>query len=501
MKEFLIVFYFVVAVILFLYGFHFYIILFLFQKSKKKPLPIIKSIPLETKWPKVTLQLPLYNEYNVVEQLLEKVIQIKYPFSQLQIQVLDDSTDETQVLMQKICQDYSQKGYPIEYHHRSHREGFKAGALKEGLKKAKGEYIAIFDADFIPNPDFLVKTIPYFLANPKVGLVQTRWDYTNRDYSLLTHLQAVALDGHFMIEQKSRSDNGLWFNFNGTAGIWKKECIFDAGNWAGDTLTEDLDLSYRAQIKGWKMIYEREVGNASELPITVPAYKAQQFRWAKGAFQCAKKLSKKILTSSAPLSSKLEAFVHLVNYGAYLFIAFNFLLILPMAKVSFLTQENMWKALPWYFALAFFVLGLLGPLIYFYRSQKERNTPFFKTLLGIGSLLIINFGLTFMVSKAFFEVLLKKSSFFVRTPKFNFHSSSKQAKKHYAIKIEILNIFEFLGLLYGGYTVAFCFVHGFYGAAVFAFLYTLGFFWILFGTLKDYFFFSKKIKKNLSQKF
>ncbi|MFN3780844.1 MAG: cellulose synthase family protein, partial [Candidatus Kapaibacteriota bacterium] len=275
MEFVILIFYFIALSVLFLFGIHGLILLYYFRKTQKILLP---KYELPKELPLVTIQLPIFNELYVVERLIRNVCNIRYPKEKMEIQVLDDSTDETQELAKKLVEEYKAKGFDIHYLHRPNREGFKAGALRYGLERAKGEFIAIFDADFIPAEDFLEKTIPYF-QNPQVGMVQTRWGHINEDYSFLTRALALSLDGHFVIEQQARNRAGFFINFNGTAGIWRKDTIIDAGNWQPDTLTEDLDLSYRAQLKGWKFVFLSDVVSPAELPADINALKTQQFRW------------------------------------------------------------------------------------------------------------------------------------------------------------------------------------------------------------------------------
>ena len=271
-------------------------------------------------WPKVTIQLPIFNERYVIERLVDAVSQFDYPRELLDIQVLDDSTDETREVARACVERHAAQGLPIAYIHRTNREGYKAGALENGLKTAQGEFVAIFDADFIPQPDFLRRTIPYFL-NPagggKIGMVQTRWTYLNSDYSLLTRVETILLDGHFVIEHGGRSRRGTFFNFNGTAGVWRRAAIDAAGGWEHDTLTEDTDLSYRAQLKGWKFLYLPEIECASELPVDMNGFKAQQARWAKGLMQTAKKILPQVFRSEVPFHVKSEAFFHLTANISY----------------------------------------------------------------------------------------------------------------------------------------------------------------------------------------
>ncbi|MFT6893714.1 MAG: cellulose synthase/poly-beta-1,6-N-acetylglucosamine synthase-like glycosyltransferase, partial [Algoriphagus sp.] len=283
-----------------------------FLKSRNK-VDFIPQVP--ESWPLVTVQLPIYNELYVVERLIEAAAKINYPKELLQIQLLDDSTDATAQLIQEKIKNFPEVNF--QYLHRIDRKGFKAGALREGLEKASGEFIAIFDADFIPDPDFIYKTIPHFNSE-KIGMVQTRWTHLNENYSLLTKLQAFALDAHFLIEQIGRNSQHAFINFNGTGGIWRKSCIIDAGNWEDDTLTEDLDLSYRAQRRGWEFVYRREIESPAELPPIMSAIKSQQFRWTKGGAECAAKHARGILGEDLPLSTKFHAMAHLFNSSIFI---------------------------------------------------------------------------------------------------------------------------------------------------------------------------------------
>ena len=299
--------YFFVLVILAVYGWHRYYLVYLYMKHKdQQPVPRGQFETL----PVVTIQLPLYNEMYVVDRLVESVCRIDYPRDLLEIQVLDDSTDETREIAELAVRRFAAQGIDIKYIHRTDRTGYKAGALEAGLQVARGEFIAIFDADFIPQPDFLTRTIQYF-TDPKVAMVQTRWGHVNEDYSLLTKIQAMLLDAHFVLEHGSRNRGGCFFNFNGTAGIWRRDAIADAGGWQHDTLTEDLDLSYRAQLRGWQFIFLPDHVAPAELPVEMNAFKSQQHRWAKGSIQTFLKLMPRILQSNQPFRVKAEAFFHL----------------------------------------------------------------------------------------------------------------------------------------------------------------------------------------------
>src|ERR1700730_9438918 len=324
--------YFLLLVILSVYGCHRYEMIRRYMKHKKNLL-VEPPLKFET-LPSITVQLPIYNERYVVERLVEEVSKLDYPKHLLQIQVLDDSTDDTHSFTEALVRDYQAAGIPIEYRHRANRHGYKAGALQEGMQTATGELIAIFDADFIPPHDFLTRAVHYF-ADPQVGVVQTRWSYLNRYYSLLTEVEGMLLDGHFVIEHGARFGSGLFFNFNGTAGILRASMIEDAGGWQHDTLTEDSDLSYRAQIKGWRFVYVPSVDCPSELPVDTYVFQVQQSRWAKGLTQVAIKLLPRILRSKEPWRVKLEAFCHLTPNISYPLMLIMSALMLPVMIVRF----------------------------------------------------------------------------------------------------------------------------------------------------------------------
>src|SRR6267378_2713428 len=296
--------YFIVLIILAAYGAHRYWMVYLYYKHKKNkttaPSAYFEDLP------RVTVQLPIFNEQYVVDRLLDAVCKLEYPREKLDIQLLDDSTDETVVVACGLVERYAALGHPVSYLHRDNRSGFKAGALEEGLKTAKGEFVAIFDADFVPSPDFLLQCIHHF-TDLKIGMVQTRWTHINRSYSLLTEVEAILLDGHFVLEHSARSRSGVFFNFNGTAGMWRRAAIDEAGGWQHDTLTEDTDLSYRAQLQGWKFIYLQDVECPAELPVEMTAFKTQQARWAKGLIQVSKKILPLVLRSHTPWRTKVEA--------------------------------------------------------------------------------------------------------------------------------------------------------------------------------------------------
>jgi len=428
---------------------------FLKYKNKKKTIPAFpKTLP------KVTVQLPIFNEYYVVERLLRCITALDYPKELLQIQVLDDSTDETLELTGRLVKAYQKKGVPIELVTRERRTGFKAGALKHGLQFATGEFIALFDADFIPPSDWLYKTIPYF-CDTKIGVVQTRWGHLNRSHSLLTEVQAFALDAHFVLEQIGRNQQNHFINFNGTAGIWRKICILDAGNWEGDTLTEDLDLSYRAQLKHWKFQYLDEVVSPAELPITINAIRSQQFRWNKGGAENFRKIFRKVWkTKGHSFSTKINAFFHLLNSSMFLNV-----LVVSLLSVPLLFIKKAYPELnPLFDLSALFVLSTLIFFICYWHVHKHlfggglnSFLKYIKRFFGFYSLAM---GFSLHNSVAVIEGHLGKKSPFIRTPKFNENTDHKQLQK-FKYALNKSSYFSFLELL-----VAFYFLFGM-GAAFF----------------------------------
>ena len=403
--------YFTILSILSIYGLHRYFLTCLYLKNKRKaPKPPKHSGPL----PRVTIQLPVFNERYVVERLLEAVTRIDYPRALLEIQLLDDSTDETRFVASRLVSEYAQAGCPISYHHRDHREGFKAGALAEGLKHSSGELIAIFDADFVPPPQVIRQMVEYF-ADPKVGVVQGRWTWVNRHYSNLSEVEAILLDGHFVIEHGARNFSGRFFNFNGTAGMWRRIAIEEAGGWQHDTLTEDTDLSYRAQLKGWKFIYDPNIECPSELPVEMNSFKTQQARWAKGLIQVAKKLLPRIWRSRQPLYVKLEATFHLTANLAYPFMVVFSVILLPAMIVRF--YQGWFQML--YLDLPLFLASTCSVSSFYMVAQRELYPQdWWKRLRFVPFLMATGIGLSVTNSIAVIEALLGKRSEFVRTPKY-----------------------------------------------------------------------------------
>ena len=407
--------YFTILIILSIYGMHRYHLTYLYLKNRKKqPKPAGRFERL----PRVTIQLPIYNERYVIERLLEAVTKIDYPKELLEIQVLDDSTDETVMVASRLVSEYSRAGYPVSYHHRTNREGFKAGALAEGLKEATGEFVAIFDADFVPPPGVILEMVHYF-TDPKVGVVQGRWTWVNQHYSNLTEVEAILLDGHFVIEHGGRPLSGRFFNFNGTAGMWRRTAIEEAGGWEHDTLTEDTDLSYRAQLKGWKFVYDPNITCPSELPVEVNAFKSQQARWAKGLIQVAKKMLPMIWRSNQPRHIKLEATFHLTANIAYPLMVLFSLILLPAMIVRF--YQGWFQML--YLDLPLFLAATCSVSSFYLVAQRElyprggwRALKFMPFLMATG------IGLAFSNAKAVMEALLGRQSEFVRTPKLRVES-------------------------------------------------------------------------------
>ena len=403
--------YFTILIALSIYGLHRYHLTYLYLKNRKK-----SSAPQRhfEQLPRVTVQLPLYNERYVVERLLEAVTQLDYPRELLEIQVLDDSTDETRLVASRLVSEYAHAGHVISYHHRGNRQGFKAGALAEGLKEATGEFIAIFDADFVPPPTVLRQMIHYF-TDPQVAVVQGRWTWINRHYSNLTEVEAILLDGHFVIEHGARHFSGRFFNFNGTAGMWRRSAIQDAGGWQQDTLTEDTDLSYRAQLRGWKFIYDPKIECPSELPVEINAFKSQQARWAKGLIQVARKMLPVIWRSEQPLFIKLEATFHLTANIAYPLMLLFSLILLPALIVRF--YQGWFQML--YLDLPLFLAATCSVSTFYMVAQRGLYPrDWWRRIKYIPFLMATGIGLALGNSKAVLEALLGKESEFVRTPKF-----------------------------------------------------------------------------------
>ncbi len=410
--------YFLVLVVLAMYGLHRYVLVYNFFKYRNH---VTAAPPELAEWPKVTIQLPIFNERYVIERLIESISQFDYPRDRMEIQVLDDSTDETQEIARACVERYQSLGLPITYHHRSNREGFKAGALQEGLKSATGEFVAIFDADFLPSADFLRRTIPYF-SDVKLGMVQTRWSYVNRDYSALTEVEAILLDGHFVIEHGARFRCGAFFNFNGTAGVWRRAAIEEAGGWQHDTLTEDTDLSYRAQLCGWHFLYLPEVDCPSELPVEMNAFKSQQARWAKGLMQTAKKILPRVLRAPVPGYVKAEAFFHLTANVSYPLMVFLSVILLPAMIVRF--YQGWFQVLV--IDLPLFLASTCSISSFYLASERVLYPKTWKrTFLYLPFVMAVGIGLSVRNALSVLEALLGIKSEFTRTPKYRIEGQQR----------------------------------------------------------------------------
>jgi cellulose synthase/poly-beta-1,6-N-acetylglucosamine synthase-like glycosyltransferase len=420
--------YFVVLVILAAYGAHRYWLVYLYYKYKKNKTTAPPAYFDLDELPRVTVQLPIYNEQYVVDRLLDAVCRLEYPKEKLDIQLLDDSTDETVEVARILVERYAALGHPVVHLHRDNREGFKAGALEAGLKTSQGEFVAIFDADFVPPPDFLMKCIHHF-TEPKVGMVQTRWTHINRNYSLLTQVEAILLDGHFVLEHSARSRTGVFFNFNGTAGIWRRSAIDEAGGWEHDTLTEDTDLSYRAQLKGWKFVYLQDVECPAELPVEMTAFKTQQARWAKGLIQVSKKILPKVFASDASRHVKIEAVYHLTANLSYPLMIVLSVLLLPAMIIRF--YQGWFQML--YIDLPLFMASTFSISSFYLVSQKELfPKSWLRSLLYLPFLMALGIGLTITNTRAVLEALVGKQTAFARTPKYRVESKKDRvgAKKY-----------------------------------------------------------------------
>jgi len=474
-------------VALFTYGMNCYLLMIFYRlkrpQARKQDAEIKKNFYRNYSvkdWPKVTIQLPIFNERYVVERLIQSVCRFDYPQELIEIQILDDSTDDTVDIAQTVAKQMKDQGFDIQYIHRNNRTGFKAGALKEGLKTAKGELVGIFDADFIPTPNFVKETIPYF-ADPKIGMLQTRWGHINSDYSSLTRAQSMGIDGHFGLEQASRSWNGFFMNFNGTAGVWRKTTIEDAGGWQADTLTEDLDLSYRAQLKGWKLKFVTDVVCPAEVPVTINAFKSQQHRWAKGSIQTAKKNLGKLFRSDASLLVKIQAFLHLTHYMVHPMMLLVVLISIPMLYSQ------------WFFdSLAFPImiftmlcLATCGPSTMYLFSQRVLYRDWKSRIKFLPFLMCLGTGIAVNNTKAVLEAFFNIKSGFVRTPKYGVKKQEDSwHEKHYSIPLNAISILEFF---LGVYSLAGLLMFLFFSkylVSPFLLIYTSGFFYVFFLSVK-----------------
>ncbi|HTW81895.1 MAG TPA: cellulose synthase family protein, partial [Terracidiphilus sp.] len=462
--------YFAVMIVLSFYGIHRYTLCYQYFKYRRNA---DTSPPRQfAELPAVTIQLPIFNEQFVIDRLIEAVCSIEYPREKLEIQVLDDSTDETCEVASAIVDRYAALGHDIVYIHRTNRVGFKAGALDAGLKVAKGEFIAIFDADFVPPADWLMKVVHHF-AEPEIGMVQTRWTHLNRDYSLLTQVEAILLDGHFVLEHGARFRTGEYFNFNGTAGMWRRQAIFDGGGWQHDTLTEDTDLSYRSQMAGWKFKYLPDVECPSELPIEMTAFKTQQARWAKGLIQTSIKILPRVFRSNTSRRNKIESVYHLTANMSYPLMVIMSALLIPAMICRF--YQGWFQML--LIDVPLFTASSFSIAVFYVMSERELFPKTWKrTFYYLPFLMALGIGLTVTNTKAVMEALLGIKSAFVRTPKYRV--AQKGQKSQAAKYRKRLKLAPWIELLLGCYFAAaiwYTFSNKNYFTAPFLILFVVGY--------------------------
>jgi cellulose synthase/poly-beta-1,6-N-acetylglucosamine synthase-like glycosyltransferase len=459
------------------YGIHRYSIIYLYFKNRhRKPAAISKFDLL----PVVTIQLPIYNEIYVVERLLKAISELDYPKDRFEIQVLDDSTDETRELTERTVAELRERGFDAVVLHREDRIGFKAGALDNGFNKAKGEFFFILDADFVPPPNILKDCIHHF-SDPKVGMIQTRWGHINRSYSWLTRAQAILLDGHLVLEQTARSRTGRFFNFNGTAGLWRKHCIGEAGGWQHDTLTEDLDLSYRAQLRGWKFVFLADIVTPAELPVDIDGFKSQQHRWTKGSIQTCKKVLPRIWRSKLPFFIKIEATAHLTANFAYLLLAFLCVLLHPSSSgASAFAAGGIVRM--FLIDLPIFVATTVSTAVFYLCAQRElhpkdwkREIWFFPFVLALG------IGVSINNARAVLEAIFNRRSDFCRTPKYGIERAKQQWKRNrYSAVRTVIPLVEFIFAVYFTYFVFHAFQNREFLSVPFLMLFQTGFAYVAF---------------------
>lgn len=470
--------YFALLALLSIHGVHRYALMWLYYRHKRdNPEPARR---FEHK-PRVTVQLPLFNEATVVERLLDAVARIRWPADRLEVQVLDDSTDETGELARAKVEELRARGLDVSYHHRTDRTGFKAGALAAGLARAKGEFVAIFDADFLPAPDTLERTVDFF-TDPGIGMVQVRWGHLNRDFSVLTRLQSMLLDGHFVIEHTARNRSGRHFNFNGTGGVWRRAAIEAAGGWQHDTLTEDLDLSYRAQMRGWRFVYLRDFTAPGELPVEMTAFKAQQHRWAKGSIQTGLKVLPALWRSDLPLKVKSEATFHLTANLSYLLLLAMCLLMLPALQARLAEPDRLRSVL---FDWSVFVLATASVLSFYVAAQREIDPHWRRGLKFLPGVLALGVGLAVNNARAVVEALCSYETPFVRTPKYDVTDAARAAapKRRYR---SLAGLMPWVEIGFGCYMAAIAWIaaqHGIWLVVAFMLLFVGGFLYVGLGSL------------------
>lgn len=446
---------------------------------QSKHYPVKKNL---LEYPLITLQLPVYNEKYVVTRLIESICALNYPKNLMQIQILDDSTDETTTILKKIIKEKQDNGYWIDHIRRNNRKGYKAGALSEGLTQTKGEFIAIFDADFVPVPDFLKSTLHYF-SEPTIGLVQTAWGHLNQGMNWLTHLQAMGLNGHFMVEQTGRQQLDAFINFNGTGGIWRKACILDAGSWDSDTLTEDLDLSYRAQLKGWKLKYLPYHNTPAELPTSISAVKSQQYRWTKGTTETAIKLLPSLWKSGVNLKTKILGTFHLLNSTVYLLLLLSSLLSFPMLII-----KNNFPEYGLYFRVgSFFLIGFIAITIFYIISEHLAHNLSWSFVWKFPFFISYTLGLTLYNSWAVIQGILGIRTPFIRTPKAgHIGKSLKSASVVYHVKpLTLISWIEIAAFIYFVIAISYGIEIKDFGLLFFHFLLAVGYLFVGVNSIMD----------------
>ncbi len=474
--------YLLLLLLLILYGLNVFYLVFLAYRHRETAQIAPQTAPGLTQMPFVTVQIPIYNERFVAGRIIAGVCALDWPQERLEIQVLDDSTDETRHIIAALIADYQAQGVNITHQHRDERTGYKAGALAEGLKRAQGEFIAIFDADFIPSPDFLQQTMPYF-ADERIGFLQTRWGHLNEHFSLLTRLQAIAIDAHFMIEQQARSQSGLFMNFNGTAGVWRTKAIHDAGGWHIDTLTEDLDLSYRALLAGWKPIYLRDYVVPGELPMTMGGFRRQQHRWARGSTQCARKLIPSLLASSESRHIKYQGIIHLTGYASQ-FLLFLLVLSYPFMIVA---SDNLSAHRPLFVVLSVFMTVAFAPTLNLIAGQKALKRPIIRQMGRVVGMMILGAGMIYHYAFAVMAALVRpRWAVFERTPKYGITESSK-ASRHFFERLPLspVTIIEVAMLFYNFNTLRLALIHQNWVIVFYALLLLIGVSFVLALTLTE----------------
>ncbi len=475
--------YFLVSAGLFAYGLHCFSMLWLgWRKAGDEHAPQPAEL---TEWPPVTVQIPIYNEMYVAERIIKAVSQFDYPADKLQIQVLDDSTDQTSQIVAQLVSQISQNGTNIDHIHRTNRDGYKAGALRDAMPLATGDYLAIFDADFDPDPDYLKQMVPWF--TPNVGFVQARWDHLNRDYSILTKTQSIFIDAHFTLEQVARSRSGLYFNFNGTAGIWRREALESAGGWSADTLTEDVDLSYRTMMLGWEAVYVNDVCVPAELPVSAQGFRRQQHRWARGSLECAMKLLPNVWSQDIPFGRKLAATFHLTGYSIH-FLILGLVILYP---IILLLDPVAPRLIGLGGIAALFALTSLVPTAFFIMGQRQADHKLKFSILFILFLTTAGAGLMLNTLRAGLEIFTKKQAEFERTAKFG--SGLSEAKgvwmvQRYNLKADQLTFWEILLGTVSLCTSLYALSMSHWGIAFYAMVFSVGLYYLsgltLFQTLQ-----------------